>query len=369
MIAAFILLCVPFVQASVSPSHPPPTPPIQTNNDVIEGGLTPTNPEQFPTLVVMVILSESDQPREKWPMSVCSGTLLGTPDNPFVLTAKHCVDAANLVSLTMLGCGVGQWSQTNHLGRPVSNYVLQMYGEDTNVPDVVYLYPYARPASANEMFRDRKVDLALVPVKSAPSCGTSPTTYYAFSENAQDVNTSTIIDIAGYGLNTNKNNPLISQSTLGVLQYLEDLNIWKVKKTSNAWRSATTKRIYAATEEIHMEAGAKGIRGGDSGGPMFDKHKHVVGVASYTSMGTPMFSAHVSTTQPGVRGWIDAVLNTPRSKHAPHPSMVDMEKLRAQPVELPVSAGSTSGASSLSRSSIWYTITLVSSLVATFLFH
>ena len=39
---------------------------------------------------------------------LCSGTLVGTEDNPFVLTAKHCIDAAYKTSdLRLFGCGNG----------------------------------------------------------------------------------------------------------------------------------------------------------------------------------------------------------------------------------------------------------------------
>ena len=104
-------------------------------------------------------------------MSVCSG-VVGDPDNPFVLTAKHCVDAANLVSLTMLGCGVGQWSQTNHLGRPVSNSCCKCTARTPMCP-MSCTYTRMPAMSANEMFRDRVI-LHSFPSKVPQAAGRAP---------------------------------------------------------------------------------------------------------------------------------------------------------------------------------------------------
>ena len=289
-------ICTSF-RLAVAPSI---TPPIQTNNGVIEGGLTPTNPEQFPTLVVMVILSESDQPREKWPMSVCSDALLGTPDNPFVLTAKHCVDAANLVSLTMLGCRVGQWSQTNHLRRPVSSAMLQMYGEDTNVPDVVCLYPYrSGQRRLTRCFATERSILHSFPSKVPQAAGRTPELLRLLRKCARRPNTSTIIDIAGYGLNTNKNNP--GSSTNPRLASCSIWRIWCLESQEDI------KRLEVGNDKANIrrhrgdpQSGRKRHPRRRFGGPMFDKHKHVVGVRVHHLNGHSNVQRAVSTTQPGV---------------------------------------------------------------------
>lgn len=308
---------------SPHPSSPLPGIPLEENDAIIQGGKTPA-PGEFPQLVMMLILSESTD-KTQWPMSICSGTLLGTPENPFVITAKHCVDNPNLVAATLYGCGVQYWNQVQYMGADIADYMLKLYGADEGFPDVVYLYPEAsRPATADELYRQRKVDIALIPVRNALHCA-------SFSTNAKVLNASEKLKIAGYGLNTLSNGP-----TIGNLQYLDDQKISRIQNTSFAWRSSKTDQIYSQTEEIHMLATYQGLRGGDSGGPAFSQNTDLVGVASYTSMSDPMFSSHISTTQYEMSRWIENVLNLPGEKHRPDHSFMTGEptELEAQSVTL-----------------------------------
>ena len=146
--------------------HPPPPPPppvapppgggvLEQNDAIIQGGKTP-RPGQFSQLVMILILTESEDPTQ-WPLSVCSGTLVGTRSNPFVITAKHCVDSPQLVKATMYGCGVQYWNQPRYMGVDIQDYALDRYGPDTGAP-VIYLFPEAaRPATADELHRQRKI--------------------------------------------------------------------------------------------------------------------------------------------------------------------------------------------------------------------
>lgn len=296
--------------------HPPPPPPppvapppgggvLEQNDAIIQGGKTP-RPGQFSQLVMILILTASKDPTQ-WPLSVCSGTLVGTRSNPFVITAKHCVDSPQLVKATMYGCGVQYWNQPRYMGVDIQDYALDRYGPDTGAP-VIYLFPEAaRPATADELHRQRKTDVALLPVRAALDCA-------SFSASrARRLNASERLTIAGYGLNTQSDGP-----TIGNLQYLDEQPIYRVQDTSFAWRSARTGQIYSKAREIHMLASDQGLRGGDSGGPAFDQNGDLVGVASYTSMTDPMFSSHVSTTQHEVAAWIEEVLNLPTERHTPY---------------------------------------------------
>lgn len=247
----------------------------------------------------MLVLTEAVD-GNPWPMSICSGTLLGTRSNPYVLTAKHCVDSPTLVKITMFGCGVQYWNQPRHLGHDIADFAMYFYGEDETFPNVLYLFPETRPATPEEL-NQRKVDLALIPIRSAPDCGIYNEN--AFSTNAKSLDITERLEIAGYGLNTLSNGP-----TIGNLQYLDNQSISIIKNTSNPWRSAKSGQIYLQTEEIHMIATDKGLRGGDSGGPAFNDKNELVGVASYTSTTDPMFSSHISTSNYGINKWIENVL-------------------------------------------------------------
>ena len=206
----------------------------------------------------------------------------------------------------MYGCGVQYWNQPRYMGVDIQDYALDRYGPDTGAP-VIYLFPEAaRPATADELHRQRKIDVALLPVRAALDCASFSAT------RARRLNASERLTIAGYGLNTQSDGP-----TIGNLQYLDEQPIYRVQDTSFAWRSARTGQIYSKAREIHMLASDQGLRGGDSGGPAFDENGDLVGVASYTSMTDPMFSSHVSTTQHEVAAWIEEVLNLPTETHTP----------------------------------------------------
>lgn len=274
----------------------------------MQGGKTP-NPGDFPQLVMMLVLTEAVD-GDLWPMSICSGTLLGTPANPFVLTAKHCVDSPTLVKITMFGCGVQYWNQPRHLGHDISDFAMYFHGGDGTFPNVMHLFPETRPATAEELTQ-RKVDLALIPVRNAPDCGIY--NERAYSQNAKGLDVSERLEIAGYGLNTLSTGP-----TIGNLQYLDNQTISRIRNTTNPWKSAKSGQIYLQAEEIHMIATDKGLRGGDSGGPAFNERNELVGVASYTSITDPMFSSHISTTNYGISRWIERVLNNP--DHAQNPA-------------------------------------------------
>ena len=79
---------------------------------------------------------------------------------------------------------------------------------------------------------------------------------------------------------------------------------------THGWKSSQTGTIYSAAEEIHVQANAEGVRGGDSGGPMLDKNGRILGVASYTTTTSPLISSHLSTSATNVRRWLQRMNET-----------------------------------------------------------
>ena len=291
------------VDAAVAPvPRQPPFYPIESNLEVVQGGKTP-NPGDFPQLVMMLVLTEAVD-GDPWPMSICSGTLLGTPANPFVLTAKHCVDSPTLVKITMFGCGVQFWNQPRHLGHDISDFAMYFYGEDDTFPNVLYLFPETRPATAEEL-NQRKVDLALIPVRNAPDCGIY--NERAYSQNAKGLDVSEHLEIAGYGLNTLSTGP-----TIGNLQYLDNQTISRIRNTTNPWKSAKSWADLLADGGDSHDSDGQGPARRRLRRPRIQRNRNeLVGVASYTPITDLMFSSHISTTNYGISRWIERVLNNP----------------------------------------------------------
>ena len=278
-----------------SPSLPPSAPfVIDVNDAIVQGGLTP-QAGRYPQLVLIEILTRADG--QSWPLSLCSGALFGSYDNPYVMTAKHCIDDRNLVTVRMWGCGIARWGAENHLGRPIHDFVLEIYGNA--LPEAVYLFPDTDPVATRDLHKVRRHDIALIPIKNVPDCSATP-----FVQPALSAAASEDVEVVGYGLNTES-----SDITVGKLQYLAQ-KIWKVKNMTHGWKSSQTGTIYSAAEEIHIQANAEGVRGGDSGGPMLDKNGRVLGVASYTTTTSPLISSHLSTSATSVRRWLQRMNET-----------------------------------------------------------
>jgi hypothetical protein len=277
--------------------------------------------------VVLLImrLKEDGVPPSNWPLSLCTGTMVGGRDDPFVLTAKHCIDSAALVSLTLVGCGVASAYALTHLGRDVDDFLIHLHGSDhSNYPSVAYLFPSASPATSSAMFAETKLDVALLPVKSAPRCGIEASQYAPIG--GPSLASSELLALVGYGYN---------DDSVGFLQYLTNHSIASLSRTANDWVSSETRRVYAAGPEIHTNVDATGIRKGDSGGPAFDTAGRVVGVGSYITSSSPKRGAHVNVADAEVSAWVRSVLALPREAHVPDPSMQRVVS-GAEPVPVPV---------------------------------
>ena len=173
-----------------------------------------------------------------------------------------------------------------------------------------------------------------------------------------------MVDIAGYGKDSQVNNGNFSTGTVGVLQYLERQHIRGLSQGNN-WKASQTGRVYAATEEIIMDVPEKGIRGGDSGGPAFlagvgNSMEYLAGVASYTSgkaESGKMIGAHVSLSENNIHAWINSVLAVPTSRHVRHESF-DSKNYATDFMSSPSEGQETSGATSACNTSLTILLTV-----------
>ena len=273
---------------------PPPFNPLEVNDGILQGGILASD-GQFPFMVLSLACRGSS-------CSMCSATLVGTPDKPYVLTAKHCVDGWGVEDIEFYACG------TLNVHRRSVNTRMTAYG----APDRVYLHPRSTPASMSEMYHSILRDVALVPIKpeSVPECA-------AFREIAPAGSASLEIkvDLIGYGFDDETETT--GMYRVGDLQYLNDMDLKRIYYDARAaWRTSED-RVYAYGQDFRMDSAVNGTRQGDSGGPMLDQNGRILAVASY---GTGDFeqTGHAGLVTEEMSQWITRTLARDESQHTRH---------------------------------------------------
>ena len=230
---------------------------------------------------------------------LCSGALISHREgDPFVITAKHCVDGPHDIVEIYACTRQGHWN-----GIP-----LELYTNETNKNAVVYLEDMTESPTANDLVVTRR-DLTLIPLKnkSLPNCASTVSTWTGSTLPNPRSRTSTPVTIVGYGWD-----PIDGMRITTQLKYLEDqtfqfFQMFDPKETE--WSPRDRTIAYSFENEYHMDAEETGIRVGDSGGPaLYDDQ--IIGVASYqrgNELLNPRYTGHVDITNEATIAWFDNV--------------------------------------------------------------
>ena len=243
--------------------------------------------------------------------SYCTGTIIGTHATPWLLTAKHCIDAKPFseAKLIVVGCG-----QRNVLHSTAHAFTLDLFQTD------IYFYrplmmEFSSEAIATNLDTDGPdvvtKDVAVISLNGIelPSCQDVSPVAWEYPEE------DSTITLVGYGSTLVENDPTRAD-TYGILHKLT-LNFDTDAVTDgNSWcrglnGSCGSSQIYAGSSEYLMSVGM-GVRSGDSGGPMFTDTGEVLGIASHLKDAS---TAHIliPDAERGIIGWLQSFLPKPPS--------------------------------------------------------
>ena len=225
---------------------------------------------------------------------LCSGALIRHKGGePFVITAKHCVDGSQDVFEIYACTHRGYWN----------GVLLELYTNELNKNAVMYLEDMTESPNANDLLVTRR-DLTLIPLKnkSLPTCASTVSTY----TDGTPLNPS--VTIVGYGWDPTTD--LYMQIT-SQLKYMEnrEFQFYESQADTTWYRSSDRTIQYLLKNEYHMNAARTGIRAGDSGGPAI-YNGNVIGVASYqrgSNLVNPSSTGHVDITNQATIAWFDQV--------------------------------------------------------------